>query len=104
MRIHFAWLSLAMACAAVSPAVAGITVTSFQSTAHANGYAHSPAEYYDTQQVNNVSPAMVSVLDDWTGTNEGGTDPTWHMTASANLQTTTNFDAQGLSATGSGTF
>lgn len=94
-----------LAWALVSPALAGITVTSYQTVAQVNGYAPvSQTQYFEQQTLTNVSPAMAQVSGDWMGPNAGGKTPTWHYVGSAQAMSTTAFDANSLTITAAGSF
>src|SRR5690242_9098083 len=100
-----AFALVAGVCAACGGGVAraGITVTSFTTTAETNAYApFSKAQYYDEQPLANVSPAVADVSADWTGTNVGGTTPTWHWVGASHTESSTSFDANVLTVTGAG--
>ena len=88
-----------------SPAMAGITVTSFETIAEANGYAPTSQNLYFAQQtLTNISPAHAEVSGDWTGPNSTGTTPTWHFVGSAQASTATTFDTNSLTVTADGSF
>jgi len=80
-------------------------VTSYQTVAGTNAYAPlDQSAYFDRQNLTNVSLAVANVSDDWTGTNVGGTETTWHWIGSAQTSTTTAFNANRLTITGAGSF
>lgn len=88
-----------------SPALAGITVTSYQTVAQANAYAPtSQSQYFERQALVNVSPALAHVSGDWMGTNVGGSVNTWHYVGAAQVATATTFDADQLTVTAGGSF
>src|SRR4051794_38611416 len=92
-------------CVVAGPAMAGLTVTSYQTVALTNAFAPlSQDQYFSQQTLANVSPAHAEVSGDWTGTNAGGSTPTWHWTGSAQITSSTAFDGSSLSVTGSGSF
>jgi hypothetical protein len=96
--------ALALCCVA-APARAGINVASYQTVALTNAYAPlSQAQYFDRQARVNISPAVADVSDDWTGTNIGGSTPTWHWVGSAHTSTATTISADSLTITGAGSF
>ena len=65
MPLRFSGLAGLLICLAVSPALAGLTVTSFQTTALTNGYAPVGGNQYIAQQtLTNVSPAFADVSGD----------------------------------------
>jgi len=96
---------LAIVLSGASSALAGITVTSYQTLAGANAWAPlGGTQYVDQERAENVSPASVSAAGDWTGTNAGGTTPTWQFVGSAQAVSTTTFDANSLTVTSAGSF
>lgn len=87
------------------PALAGISVTSYRTVALSNAFAPtSQAQYYERQELINVSPALVQVSGDWMGPNAGGTTPTWHYVGSAQTMSTTEFDLNTLTISAAGSF
>ena len=105
MRVGVWFFAGLILCTAAAPALGGITVTSYTTTAETNAYAPvSKAQYFDQQTLTNVSPAVANVSDDWTGTNVGGTTTTWHWIGASHTETTTTFDASTLAVTGTGSF
>jgi hypothetical protein len=98
-------VSLMLMLGVAAPAMATLTVTSFDTQAQTNAYAPlDRSAYFDTNDQPNISPASASVSDDWSGTNIGGSTNTWHMVTSANISTTTTIDANSLTITGGGVF
>src|SRR5437868_5900688 len=96
-------MALMSICGVAAPALAGITVTSYTTTAEQNAYApFSQAQYFDKRTLTNTSPAVVDVSDNWTGTNVGGTTSTWHWVGASHIETTTAFAATSLTVTGAG--
>lgn len=105
MRYITSAIILILLLSIVSPAKAGITVTSFDTQAQANAYAPlDKSAYYTDHSAHNTSPAIGNVSEDWTGTNVGGTETTWHMTASVHTDSTTNFNTNALTISGAGSF
>ncbi len=89
----------------VSPALAGITVTEFRTTALTNAFAPlSQSQYFAQQTLVNVSPALAEVSGDWMGTNAGGSTITWHFVGSSRATSSTIFDANNLTVTAAGEF
>jgi len=87
------------------PAGAGISVTSYDTQAQANAYAPlDQSAYYSDDSKHNVSPAVGDVVGDWSGTNVGGSDITWHMTAVAHASSTTTIAPDSLTITGASSF
>src|SRR5438045_2125543 len=96
-KAAFATVALMLGCAAGSPAVARITVTSYTTAAGTNAYAPlSQDQYFDQKTLTNVSPAVADVSDDWTGTNIGGSTSTWHWIGSTQTSSVTTFTANTL--------
>jgi hypothetical protein len=92
-------------CAAGSPALAGITVTSYSTTALTNGFAPSlQGPYLAQQTLENLTPALADVAGDWTGPNEDGTPNTWHWVGSSQASSTTTFDVNSYTVTAAGSF
>jgi hypothetical protein len=90
---------------ALSPALAGITVTSYQTVALTNAFAPlSQSQYFAQETLVNVSPALAQVSGDWTGTNAGGSTNTWHWVGSSQASSTTAFDANSYTVTAAGSF
>jgi hypothetical protein len=88
-----------------APATAGIIINEYQTTAETNAWAPLTADqYFQKQTLTNVSPAAADAAGDWTGTNVGGTDITWHWVGHGHMQTTTSLSANALAITGSGFF
>src|SRR4051812_7111369 len=93
--------SLVLLISIVAPAGAGVTVSSYRTVAGTNAYAPlSQAMYFDKKTLNNTSPAVVDVADDWTGTNDGGSTNTWQWVGSAHVSTTTSFSSNNLTIMG----
>jgi hypothetical protein len=91
--------------ALASPALAGITVTSYQTVGQVNGYAPtSQTKFFEQQTLTNISPAHAEVSGDWMGTNAGGSTITWHYVGSAQTTSTTSFDSDSLTVTAAGSF
>jgi hypothetical protein len=91
--------------ALASPAIAGITVTSYTTTALTNGFAPSlEGPYLAQQTLTNLTPALADVAGDWTGPNEDGTPDTWHWVGASRSSSTTSFDANSYSVTAAGSF
>jgi hypothetical protein len=91
--------------ALVSPALARITVTSYQTVAQINGYAPtSQTQYFEQQTLTNISPAHAEVSGDWMGPNAGGGPTTWHYVGSAQTTSTTTFNPDTLTITAAGSF
>jgi hypothetical protein len=87
------------------PVRAGVSVSSFETQAQANAYAPlDQSAYYSDDSKYNTSPAVGNINADWSGTNVGGSDTTWHMTASVHTESTTTFTPSSLSMTGAGSF
>ena len=105
MRAISKLLAAVVPCALASPALAGITVTSYRTLAQVNGYAPtSQTQFFEQQTLTNVSPANAQVSGDWMGPNAGGSTPTWHYVGSAQTTSTTAFDADSLTITAAGSF
>jgi hypothetical protein len=91
--------------ALASPALAGITVTSYQTLALTNAFAPlSQTEYFAQQTLANVSPALAEVSGDWMGTNAGGSSNTWHFVGSSRATSTSAFDADSYTVTAAASF
>jgi hypothetical protein len=105
MRFRVFSVVILLICSGVTPVRAGTTVSSFDTQAQANAYAPlDKSAYFLDDSKHNVSPAVGDVVGDWTGTNVGGTETTWHMTASAHASSTTTITSNSLSITGAGSF
>ena len=103
MRTVFA--GVIAVCSLASSALAGITVTSYRTTAHTNAFAPvGGSQYISDETLNNISPAEASVFGDWTGPNAGGMTDTWHWVGSAETHIVTSFNDSILSITGFGSF
>src|SRR5206468_3442671 len=87
-----------------APARANVNVTKYFTEAETNAWTFGPPQYFDDQQLTNVSPAVIDVHDDWTGTNLGGSTPTWHWIASVRANTVTTSTSDRFTATGAGSF
>jgi hypothetical protein len=82
-----------------------VTVSSYDTQAQANSYAPlDKSAYYTDHSQHNASPASGDVNEDWSGTNVGGSENTWRMTASVHASSTTIFDSNSLTITGAGSF
>ena len=98
-------LSHLLAAILSAPTQAGITVTSYETTALTNGFAPFSLDQYIAQQtLTNISPATAQVSGDWTGPNSDGTPDTWHFVGSSSVASTTTFDVNTFTATASGSF
>ena len=105
MRFPVVAIVFVLVCAVAQVVRAGITVSSFDTYAQANAYAPlNKSSYFTTDDNQNVSPATCDVSEDWTGTNVGGTDTTWHMLATAHAASTTTVTPNAFSMTGAGSF
>jgi hypothetical protein len=105
MRIISKRLVPLLVWALASPALAGITVTSYQTVALTNAYAPvGGTQYIDQQVVANVSPAVAKASGDWMGTNAGGSTVTWHYVGMARANSTTAADANILGIAAAGSF
>ena len=94
-----------IAWAGASPALGGLSVTSYYTLAQTNGYAPvSQAQYFAEQRLENVSPALAEVSGDWTGPNADGTPDTWHFVGTARATSTTTITADSYSVTGAASF
>jgi len=101
---RLAVITLVLGSCAV-PVRAGITVTSYRTTAGTNAFAPvGGSQYIDQQILTNVSPAHASGSGDWVGPNAGGSANTWHWIGAAQLSMSTTFDSSMLSITGAGNF
>jgi hypothetical protein len=90
---------------AAASARAGITVTSYQTIAGANGFAPSlQGPYLAQETLENISPALAQVSGDWTGPNADGTPDTWHFIGTSQASSTTTFDADSYTVTAAGSF
>lgn len=105
MQVRLGVLGLVVVSCLTGLGRAGITVTSYQTVAGTNAFAPlSQAEYFQQQILTNVSPAVADVAGDWTGTNVGGTETTWHWIGAAHASTTTAFDCSSLTITADASF
>lgn len=105
MRLMSGGLSGLLVFALASPALGGITVTSYYTLAQVNGYAPvSQAQFFEEQRLDNMTPATASVSGDWMGTNSSGSAVTWHYVGSAQASSTTTFNANSLTVTAAGSF
>jgi hypothetical protein len=96
---------LATLLAVASPALAGITVTSYSTVALTNAWAPVGGTlYFEREELLNVSPAFAQTSGDWMGRNAGGSTNTWHYVGSAQVTSTTTFDANSLIVTAAGSF
>jgi hypothetical protein len=87
------------------PARGGITVTSYDTQAQANAYAPlDQSSFYAQDDHPNASPAVGDVSGNWTGTNVGGSTPTWNMIASAHIDTVTTATPNSLTIADSGSY
>jgi hypothetical protein len=101
MRIELKHLVAVLACLVGSPALAGLTVTSYRTLAQTNGYAPTnQTQYFAEQRLETISPADAFVSGDWTGPNADGTPDTWHFvgTARATSRTTITPDSYTVEA------
>src|SRR5689334_9330281 len=105
MRHSLTFAVLVILAARVSPAFAGLVVTSYQTVALTNAYAPlSQDQYFAQQTLANVSPDTANVSGDWMGPNAGGSTPTWHWVGMSQATSTTAFDANSLTVTAAGSF
>jgi hypothetical protein len=104
MRFQFC-LVAAVVLGGLTPVRAGITVSTSDTGAQTNAYAPlDKSAYYAIDQKSFTSPATADVAQDWVGTNVGGSTNTWHMVASAHINTTTSIAANSYTVTASGSF
>jgi hypothetical protein len=107
-RFAGAWVVAIFICALpalVSPALAGITVTSYTTTALTNGFAPSfQGPYFAQETLENVTPALADVSGDWIGSNSDGTPATWHFVGASQSSSTTTFDANSYTVAADGSF
>jgi hypothetical protein len=105
MRVSVRLLVFFVLCVGVLPARAGVSVSSYDTQVQANAYAPvDQSAYYADNSKHNTSPASGDINADWSGTNVGGSDTTWHMTALVHTESTTTFGPSFLSITGAGSF
>jgi hypothetical protein len=105
MRINSNGQAVLLMWVLCAPAFAGITVTSYQTTAETNGFAPSlQGPYLARQSLENITPALAQVSGDWTGPNEDGTPDTWHYVGTSQASSTTTFDASSYQVTAAGSF
>jgi hypothetical protein len=105
MRTISTWLGGLLMLTLVSPALAGITVTSYSTVALTNAWAPvGGTQYFERQELLNVSPAFAQTSGDWMGTNAGGSTNTWHYVGSAEIISTTTFDSNKFTVATAGSF
>jgi len=105
MRIAGGLLGGLLTLALAQSALAGITVTSYSTVALTNAWAPvGGTQYFERQELLNVSPAVAQTSGDWVGTNTGGSTDTWHYVGASQATSTTSFDASSLTVTAAGSF
>jgi hypothetical protein len=88
-----------------APALAGVTLNSYQSSTRANAFAPlTQDQYWITQVTSGISPAVADVVGDFSGTNTGGSDITWHYVGTAHMSGTTTSDEHTLNIAAAGNF
>jgi hypothetical protein len=105
MRVSYRLLVVIVFCGGVLPARAGVSLSSYDTQVQANAYAPpDQSAYYSDNSKHNTSPASGDINADWSGTNVGGSDTTWHMTALVNANSTTTTTPNSLAIAGAGSF
>jgi hypothetical protein len=98
-------ISIAIMLMCAPPALAGITVASYSTTAGVNAWAPvGGTDYIEIESLENISPAAADASADWTGTNVGGSTTTWRFVGTAQATSNTTFDSNSLTVTGAGSF
>jgi hypothetical protein len=100
-----AFAAALLLCGIAAPALAGITVSSFNTGAQTNAYAPlDRSAYFATDEKPNLSPAAVDVSADWAGTNIGGATSTWHWISSCHSNSVTSIQSNRITVTAEGSF
>jgi hypothetical protein len=87
------------------PVRAGISVSSYDTSAQTNAYAPlDKSSYFTSLEKPNTTPATVDVEEDWSGTNAGGIAETWRWIGAAHANSMTNISANALTISGAGSF
>lgn len=105
MRLRVVSIVILLIGCDLTSVLAGISASSFDTQAQANAYAPlDKSGYFAVDDKPSTSPALTDVSGDWTGTNLGASETTWHMVTFAHLQSSTIFDPSQLAITGAGSF